>query len=497
MFDTIVTEEELKFNELEKKIFKFVCMLGCLILKNLLEIQDRKILKTLDKGIFRNKGLRQTTIKTVMGEVEYKRRIYGAMDNSGNIIEYVYLLDEVLKINKTYSFSQNITEKVLEAVANTTSYRKAADTIAGTTAETISHEMARKITIGTGEKIEQKEKELVALHKEDKLISQGKIVPTLFEEADGLWLNLQGKDRKEHIKKLEAKAKKENKEFKIPKRIKSEIKLHMTYEGCKDDNRNTLVEKMYTVGFMKSKELKEIKDSKIYQKYDISKIQLRVLNGDGAIWIRNIANEKTIYQLDNLHIQQAITRNIPKDYRAGIHTLLDNKEYDLIYPYVEEVKYDSGGEEQTVKKLAQLQTYFEEGLPRYTDIVDTIPKAPEGMIYNKLGTMESQIFTVLSQRLNSGRKAFSKKGATYLGKVCAFKVENSIEELFKKIETPIAIDNSVEEWIKEIELNVEQMKKTKIEKRHEIVAYKKGHLAGNKNVQKLAELKPLHELVYR
>ena len=497
MFDTIVTEKELKFNELEKKIFKFVCMLGCLILKMLLEIQDRKILETVDKSIFRNKGLRQTTIKTIMGEVEFRRRIYGVMDNSGNVTSYVYLLDEVLKINKTYSFSQNITEKVLDAVANTTSYRKAADTIAGTTAETISHEMARKITIKAGEKIEQKEKELVELHKDEKLISQAKVVSALFEEADGLWLNLQGKDRKDHIKKLEEKAKKENKEFKMPKRVKSEIKLHMAYEGCKSDNRHTLVGKMYTVGFMKSKELKEIKDAKIYQKYDISKIQLRVLNGDGAGWIRNTKNEKTIYQLDTLHIQQAITRKVPKEYRAGINILLDNKDYDLVYSYLEEVKYDSGGEEKVVKKLTQLQKYFAVGLPRYTDLIDTIPEAPEGMIYNQLGTMESQIFTVLSQRLNSGRKAFSKKGATYLGKVCAFKIENNIEELFKELEIPIAIDNSVEEWIKEIELNVEQMKNTKIEKRHEVVAYKSGYLLGNRNVQKLAELKPLHALKIR
>ena len=33
MFEEIVTEDEVKFNDLEKKIFKFVCNFGCLILK--------------------------------------------------------------------------------------------------------------------------------------------------------------------------------------------------------------------------------------------------------------------------------------------------------------------------------------------------------------------------------------------------------------------------------------------------------------------------------
>ena len=34
MFDEIVTKEGLKFNDLEKKIYKFVCMLGCFIIKS-------------------------------------------------------------------------------------------------------------------------------------------------------------------------------------------------------------------------------------------------------------------------------------------------------------------------------------------------------------------------------------------------------------------------------------------------------------------------------
>ena len=45
MFEEIVTEEEIKFNNLEKKIFKFVCGFGCLIIKLILESYDRKIMK--------------------------------------------------------------------------------------------------------------------------------------------------------------------------------------------------------------------------------------------------------------------------------------------------------------------------------------------------------------------------------------------------------------------------------------------------------------------
>lgn len=37
MFGEIVTKDEVKFNELEKKIFKFVCAFGCMIIKLILE----------------------------------------------------------------------------------------------------------------------------------------------------------------------------------------------------------------------------------------------------------------------------------------------------------------------------------------------------------------------------------------------------------------------------------------------------------------------------
>ena len=76
MFDEIVTKEGLKFNDLEKKIYKFVCMLGCFIIKYILESRDRKLMKARDCKKFRHKGYKNNCIKTVMGEVEYKRAVY-------------------------------------------------------------------------------------------------------------------------------------------------------------------------------------------------------------------------------------------------------------------------------------------------------------------------------------------------------------------------------------------------------------------------------------
>ena len=82
MFEEIVTNDEVKFNDLEKKIFKFVCSFGCLILKLMLEAYDRKLMNARDTKKYRHKGLRGNTIKTIMGEVEYRRVMYEMEENS-------------------------------------------------------------------------------------------------------------------------------------------------------------------------------------------------------------------------------------------------------------------------------------------------------------------------------------------------------------------------------------------------------------------------------
>lgn len=118
MFSEILTKEEIKFNTLEKEIFKIVCWFGCMLIKYFLERYDQKLAKSRDKKKYRNKGKRKNTIKTIMGEVEYERTIY--------LVEgkYVFLLDEIMKINTMGKVSENLAENVLELAVNSKSYRE-------------------------------------------------------------------------------------------------------------------------------------------------------------------------------------------------------------------------------------------------------------------------------------------------------------------------------------------------------------------------------------
>ena len=461
MFEQIIASNEIKFNELEKKIFKFVCFFGCLIIKLLLESYDKKLMDGRDKKKYRHKGLRETSVNTVMGDVRYKRAMYEI--NEEGVRKTVYLLDEVLNISTEGKVSSNLAQKVIETVPVTDSYRKAEKVIEGTTNTTLSHEKIRNIVVKIGERITNKEKEERKLFDKKQLIAGLKEVTALFEEADGLWINLQGKDRKEKLEKNKKKAERENKEFNPRMKIKTELKLHVMYEGWKkDDVRHSLVNKQYIAGIMKPKEIAKLRDARVFTQYDESKIKLRVTNGDGAKWTKGITAKDGIYQKDQFHIMQEIVRDVPKEYRNILTELINNKEYNKIQSAIDGLKYELGGEYQQVKKLNKLQSYLSGDLERYQDIVE-VPEAPEGIEYRNMGTQESQIFSKLEKRFCSGRKAFSIHGANALSKVCVLSEKFKIDEL----ETPIPVDTSVEDWIKEIESNVKANKRPHIANRKE------------------------------
>ena len=448
MFDNIVANNNINFNDLEKKIYKFVCNLGCCILKTLLENYDNKIKENRDKKIFRHKGYKVNSIKTVLGIVTYKRAIYEYTENENTKREckkYIFLLDELVNITAIGKISANLVEKILSTAVETNSYRDASSQLMENINIAISHEAVRNVVIQEGMKIIEKEQEEIKLDSKDKLIPGIKEIPVLFEEADGLWINLQGKDREEQKAKNKKACEKQGKEYKEQSSVKSELKLHVSYEGWKkDDTRHTLVEKMYIVGFMSSKEMKQRRDARIFQKYDVDKIQLRILNGDGARWINKLATKDTIRQKDNFHIHQEIIRDIPEEEnRRIIEKLIAERRYEEVPIFLEYLKYECGGEEKYVKKIEKLESYLNEGLPRYQDILEEknieMPEAPDGIEYRNPGIMESQIFTVLSKRFKSGRLSFGKIGATCLAKICASKVENKgvielekLEQLDKK-----------------------------------------------------------------
>jgi hypothetical protein len=123
--------------------------------------------------------------------------------------------------------------------------------------------------------IETKDEEehMVNQMKADNLNPQ-KEIRVLFEEMDGVWLKLQGKDHK--------------------KIAKQELKVATIYEGWSKEKRTTLSGKKVIAGMEKADVFLEKREAKIRSIYNTDEIEYRILNGDGGSWISDPYEVDTI-----------------------------------------------------------------------------------------------------------------------------------------------------------------------------------------------------------
>ena len=158
MMKTMIAENGVTFKELEKNIYKWICQIGQEFTKEFLERYDQMLMKERDKSRYRHKGSRQTTVKTVYGEVTYNRAIYEVIEDDG-IKHFVYLLDETLELENIGLISTNMAELLVKGVTEQ-SYRACAAQISETTGQTISAMGVWNVIQALGVKVCEAEKEL-------------------------------------------------------------------------------------------------------------------------------------------------------------------------------------------------------------------------------------------------------------------------------------------------------------------------------------------------
>lgn len=93
MYDISLNDKYINFKELEKIIYKHACDLGCELMKEVLEKLDDKLMKERDTEKYRNKGLKKTCLRTIMGNVEYSRRIYQFTMKMVKLLVNIYLMN--------------------------------------------------------------------------------------------------------------------------------------------------------------------------------------------------------------------------------------------------------------------------------------------------------------------------------------------------------------------------------------------------------------------
>ena len=505
MFENILTKETVSFKDLEEIAFKIACEIANEILRNMLEEYDKKIMNSRDTKEFRHKGKETTTVKAKTGLVEYTRTKYIQKQENGKN-KCVYLTDEILKIKEMGQVSGGIIELVAQNISEV-SYRVCAKMINNMTGLSISGVAVWNIVQRLGEEIKQYEKEKVEAHQNDKLQAGTKETPTIYQEADGIMIYTQGKDRKEQIEKY----KKEHPGEEVPKKVRNiELKLGMTYEGWKEigKNRYALVGKEYVAGYMTGEEMADITNANLYSKYDMSKVELRVLNSDGGSWIKRLLVAKSIYQADSYHLKEKIATHVrDTEDEEILKNMFYQKEYTEMIEYVEALKYKYDGEYEEVEKLEELNKYLvkrKDSMKRYKDYEGVKEKLKgyskkTGLKYRNMGCQESNNYCRLTRRMKKKRMSWSKNGSENIAKVITTYASESCTDIIKKLNIqilPESFTEYAERYISEIEENIREMKKKKV-KTKSIYTFKQGSLEGYPQLKKILEKKAISELIYR
>jgi hypothetical protein len=415
--ESIVTDGRITFKELEKKIYRCVCENAMEMTQTILEAYDKELHKSRDRAVYRDKGVRATTIKTIYGDVSYKRKVYETEGVDGQK-KHVYLLDESIRMDRIGRMSVNLAETVAFCVTEN-SYRAAAEIVSVTGGQQVSHGGAWKLIQRLGRKIGGEEDTQVRQMEAGEAKGK-KTLPVLFEEMDGVWLRLQGKDHKS-----------------VPKQ---EMKVATFYEGWADDGgkRSRLCGKKVLAGMEKSGEFLRKREAQIQSVYDPDEIGYRVLNGDGGAWIQDPYEPDTIFQLDPFHVEREIRRKIPQDkemaqeigrwYREG----KPEEMLRHIQMYADSVD-NTDESDRRAEKARELYRYLagnREGLLPYQSRGIDFPKPPEGMRYANLGVQENQNATVITLRMKGKRRRWSVEGANHMAKVL-YRKEN--QELSQSI----------------------------------------------------------------
>ena len=226
------------------------------------------LMATRDMDKYRHKGRKKTHIHTVMGVIDYKRRIYEYYNEEGKK-EYVHLLDQYLKNETVGHVSTNLAEKIVERALEE-SYRKTAQAMESTTNANLSHTTAWNVIQKVGGKLKEKEQHLIDKYEHGKL-NGDREVDVLFQEADGVWLSMQGKDRPKKGRK---------KEMKVAVNYEGFEKREGQKEGYQVHNKTACA------GFHKSHQFKKLWEAKVAEQYNVDEIKVRIVNGDGDSWIK-------------------------------------------------------------------------------------------------------------------------------------------------------------------------------------------------------------------
>lgn len=387
---TAEIKSDLGVDDLEKAITKLGTELTSTIFGKVLELIDQHLQEGLPDE-WTNVGKEERSIVFEHGYVHFWRRIY--RDEKGKRRKP---LDELLNIKPYERNSRNVHE-IGGVMAADTTYRRAADLMSYMLKTAFSASSIHRMVKKVGQQLEDQENTFEST--EPGIIS----APVLNAESDGVWIHLQGKDKK-----------------------RAEVKVAVIYTGKKaiGKGRFRCENKVIMTQLGGSTldwqiKLRELAD----RTYNLAATRMLVVGGDGSSWVKksyDLLNLPTTHLLDRFHVVRAVRQafgseiNITELLRTlfsegmeGVHSQL----MDCIHKAKNPLR----------KKMIEVYNYLSNNRDALLDLDKrSLPDLP----FSTLGAMEGNVDKLVRQRMEGRGLCWSMRGA-----ICMLAVLRHKEEL--------------------------------------------------------------------
>ena len=357
----------------------------------------REIYEEIEEAIFRRnkKEHRYDIVKTdsktlitSIGEVTFHKRLYKEKESGKSC----YLFDKVMSIRKGTRYTIDAETNAMEEVIET-SYRRGGNSASLTSS-------LSKVTMMNMLKN-------LVIPQRNYVIFKKKKVDYLYIDADEDHIALQREEKLSEINKL-----------------------IYVYEGIENESpiseRKRLINPYYFGGIS----VKNGDNSRLWQQiydyieeaYEIDKIKMIYINGDGASWIKNGVYyfKRAKFVMDKFHIIEYVNRmtkhleDSQDEAKAEIYSLLYKHNFDAYEEFIGKL-YSTSLNSITMKNISDGDTYFRNNFEsiclRFSGDENVIGCSAEGHISH-----------VLASRMSSRPMGWTIEGANKLTKLRLYKL---------------------------------------------------------------------------
>ena len=371
----------------ELEVFHFACRLACKLAEEIMKEMD-DALKDKEALGMKVVGFKEKWVISLPGDIKLRRRLY--RDKQGN---YHFLLDERIGLDKGSRVSPMMKKLAVQSSTDYT-FREVEGNMKAVFPWAVSHTTVHNLSSKVADShIEEEEKEIKALY-EDGVIpeSEGKTVPYLFMEADGINISLQRE-----------------------KERKAEIKGGIAYEGWEEigKGRYKLKGKSVYAGVMDGKRFWEGFSLNLAKEYDLARVGKVIVGGDGASWVKEGAELfGGLYELDRFHLKRALHQGLGSDPLANeIYQACVKGEVASVEKLLTRAQQEAGKER--VEEVMRLRGYL---MDNYYGLRDyRVEINGEGL--RGLGAVESNVDKLFADRMKKRGMSWTKEGANRMARL--------------------------------------------------------------------------------